>query len=155
MHSAKRVGVQKKIAWSSKIQLDDAKQAGRRFKATFNDVMLTCIAGALDAYQKRQTKHSLKRMEIRAAIPINIRMVPEMKELGNEFGFAVTYIPLGISNSIERLKNVKKKMDYVKKLPESFFSYKLQAIVQRIISDKIVKKIWVLLSTYLTCNAIF
>jgi len=116
------LGVARHVTWSSPLQLDELKTIGRTFDATVNDVMLTAVAGALHVYLER--RQSLVD-ELRAIVPVNLRRLDEPlpRKLGNRFGLVLLPLPVGIASQRERLIEVKRRMDAIKRSPEGTFSY--------------------------------
>ncbi|MBK8456080.1 MAG: WSD1 family O-acyltransferase [Phyllobacteriaceae bacterium] len=53
-------------------------------------------------------------MEIRAVIPVNLRQQMASPELGNSFGLVALELPVGIEHPVERLFEVRKRMDVLK-----------------------------------------
>ena len=115
-------GVARRVAWSSPLRLDEVKAIGRAFDATVNDVLLTAVAGALRSYLER--RENLVD-ELRAIVPFNLRPLDEPlpRKLGNRFGLVLLPLPVGIGARRERLAEVKRRMDVIKRSPEGAFSF--------------------------------
>ncbi len=115
-------GVARRVAWSSPLRLDEVKAIGRAFDATVNDVLLTAVAGALRSYLKR--RENLVH-ELRAIVPFNLRPLDEPlpRKLGNRFGLVLLPLPVGIGDRRERLAEVKRRMDAIKRSQEGAFSF--------------------------------
>jgi diacylglycerol O-acyltransferase / wax synthase len=115
-------GVARRVAWSSPLRLDEVKAVGRAFDATVNDVLLAAVTGALRSYL--ELRESLVD-ELRAIVPFNLRPLDEPlpRELGNRFGLVLLPLPVGISGRRERLAEVKRRMDVIKRSPEGAFSF--------------------------------
>ena len=47
-------GVAKRVAWADPLPLDEVKAIGKALGASVNDVLLSCVAGALRGYLARQ-----------------------------------------------------------------------------------------------------
>lgn len=94
--------------------LDEIRQVGKIFGCSINDVVLSCVAGALRAYIAEQGE-STEGIEIRAAVPMNLRPLgEEAKGLGNEFGLVLLTLPLGIEDPVVRLHKVRQYMQEIK-----------------------------------------
>jgi diacylglycerol O-acyltransferase / wax synthase len=108
-----RPGVAKRVAWADPLPLDEIKIIGKALSASVNDVLLSCVAGALRSYlvDKRETVDSLM---IRALVPVNLRPMEHAYKLGNEFGLVFLELPIGIENPIERLYAVRRNMNALK-----------------------------------------
>jgi diacylglycerol O-acyltransferase len=112
------LGVAKRAAWSDPVPLDDVKAAGKALGATVNDVLLAAVTGALRRYlEGRGTP--LKDLEFRAVVPVNLRKPEEEHELGNRFGLVFLTLPVGIEDPVDRLFELKERMDEIKGSPEA------------------------------------
>ena len=103
----------KAVAWCDPISLDEVKGIGRALGCSVNDVLLSCVAGALGAYLK-QRGESVQGKEIRAMVPVNLRPLDQAWKLGNRFGLVPLVLPLGIDNPIERVFAVRQRMQALK-----------------------------------------
>lgn len=108
-----KLGVSKCVAWSDPLPLPEIKQVGKVFNCSINDVVLSGVAGALGSYIREQGE-SADGMEIRAAVPVNLRPVGDKRSLGNEFGLVLLTLPVGIENPVARLYKVKQYMQELK-----------------------------------------
>jgi diacylglycerol O-acyltransferase / wax synthase len=116
------LGIARRVAWSAPLRLDGLKEVGHGFGGTVNDVVLTAVAGALRVYLK---EHRGPVDEVRAIVPFNLRSLDEPlpRTLGNQFGLVLVPLPVGIDSRRERLAEVKREMDAIKRSPEGAFSY--------------------------------
>ncbi|HQR47356.1 MAG TPA: wax ester/triacylglycerol synthase family O-acyltransferase, partial [Thermoanaerobaculia bacterium] len=112
------LGVEKVAAWSDPIPLDDVKAAGRALGATVNDVLLAAVTGALRRYLDRRGAVAAN-LEFRAVVPVNLRRPEEYDELGNRFGLVYLSLPVGIEDPLDRLFELKERMDEIKRSPEA------------------------------------
>ncbi|MGC4395515.1 wax ester/triacylglycerol synthase family O-acyltransferase [Hydrogenophaga sp. T2] len=103
----------KKVAWCEPIPLDAVKAVGRAFNASVNDVLLSCVAGAIGHYL-RGLGDDTQGLEIRAMVPINLRPLEEAWKLGNRFGLVPLLLPIGLTNPVERLYAVRARMNELK-----------------------------------------
>lgn len=118
------LGVQKRVAWSAQVPLDEVKQIGQAAGAKVNDVLLAAVAGALRAYLiGRGTP--VDGLEIRAVVPVDLRPASRRHELGNEFGLVFLALPLGIADPAARLVEVQRRMEALKRTPEAYVFYGL------------------------------
>ena len=106
-------GVAKRAAWAEPLSLADVKAAGKALNASVNDVLLSCVAGALRAYLSRRGD-DVDGVVIRALVPVNLRPLSKADELGNAFGLVFLDLPIGIANPIERLHAVRASMNALK-----------------------------------------
>ena len=106
-------GVDKRVAWAEPISLAEVKAIGKALRASVNDVLLSCVAGALRAYCV-QKGDPVEGVTIRALVPVNMRPLEKAYRLGNQFGLVFLDLPIGIENPIERLYAVRSNMDALK-----------------------------------------
>jgi diacylglycerol O-acyltransferase / wax synthase len=107
------LGVMKRAAWSEPIPLDEVKAAGVRAGGTINDVLVTAAAGALRRYLAGRGD-DVEGLDVRAAVPVNLRPLDEAHRLGNQFGLVFLGLPIGIEEPDARLAEVKRRMDELK-----------------------------------------
>jgi diacylglycerol O-acyltransferase len=116
------LGVRKCVAWSNPISLKKIKTLSKAVDATINDVLTATVAGALRRYLiSRGDK--VKKTELRAAIPVNIRKLGTEFELGNKFSLVFLALPVYIEDPISRLQEVKKRMDNLKQSQDAFVAF--------------------------------
>ena len=107
------LGVIKRAAWSEPIPLADVKAAGVHVGGTINDVLVTASAGALGSYLLRRGE-VVDGLDIRVAVPVNLRPLDQANRLGNQFGLVFLSLPLGMDDPRDRLAEVKRRMDELK-----------------------------------------
>jgi WS/DGAT/MGAT family acyltransferase len=105
-------GTAKRVAWSGRIPLIEVKAVGQALGCSVNDVLLSCVAGALRSYLVEHGD-SAQGVEIRALVPVNLRGA-QHQGLGNWFGLVPLLMPLAIANPLARLYEVKRRMDALK-----------------------------------------
>jgi diacylglycerol O-acyltransferase len=103
----------KMVAWSEPISLDDVKTVGKALGCTVNDVLLSCVAGAIGEYLLAQGQDPAGK-EIRAMVPVNLRPLEKAWQLGNRFGLAPLVLPIGVANPVERVYAVRRRMSDMK-----------------------------------------
>ena len=103
----------KVVAWSEPMSLDHVKTVGKGLGCTVNDVLLSCVAGAIGQYLRARGEDPAGK-EIRAMVPVNLRPVDKAWQLGNRFGLAPLVLPIGIDNPVERVYAVRRRMDELK-----------------------------------------
>ena len=106
-------GTTKKVAWCQPIPLDEVKAVGKALNCSLNDVLLSCVAGAIGEYL-RALGDNTKGQEIRAMVPVNLRPLEQAHKLGNNFGLAPLVLPIGVENPIERVYEVRRRMGALK-----------------------------------------
>ena len=99
----------KRVAWSDPIPLGEVKALG----CSVNDILLSAVAGAFRAYflQKGET---VRDVEVRAMIPVNLRTARDEGTLGNRFGLGTLSLPLHEGNPFARLFIVRERMNELK-----------------------------------------
>jgi len=134
------LGVAKRCAWTRPILLTDVKAVGRVSGGTVNDVLLTAVAGALGKYL-RSRGEPIGGLNIRAVVPVNLRPANEELKLGNAFGLVFLSLPVGIDDPLDRLYELKKRMDAIKGTPEAIVAFGILnaiGIASRKIEDIVV-----------------
>jgi diacylglycerol O-acyltransferase / wax synthase len=116
------LGREKRAAWSEPIDLQDIKFIGKTLDSTVNDILITAVAGALGRYSEYRGV-SAEDLNIRGFIPINLRPVELDEQLGNKFGLLFLSLPLGITDPVERLHQIKQNMDELKSSAEAFATF--------------------------------
>jgi diacylglycerol O-acyltransferase / wax synthase len=101
------------VAWGEPIALDVVKSIGKALGASINDVLLSCVAGAIGDYL-REIGDDPSGKGIRAMVPVNLRPLNEAYKLGNRFGLAPLVLPIGIGNPVERVFAVRARMRELK-----------------------------------------
>ena len=116
------LGVQKRCAWSAPIPLADVKAVGKVTGATVNDVLLTAVAGAIGRYLRTRGE-TIGGLNLRAVVPVNLRPLDEPLKLGNAFGLVFLSLPVGIDDPLDRLRELKRRMDAIKGTPEALVTF--------------------------------
>jgi WS/DGAT/MGAT family acyltransferase len=108
-----KTGTVKRVAWSDPIPLGEVKALGKALGCSVNDILLSAVAGALRAYflQKGET---VRDVEVRAMIPVNLRTSRDEGTLGNRFGLGTLSLPLHEGNPFARLFLVRSRMNELK-----------------------------------------
>jgi diacylglycerol O-acyltransferase len=135
------VGPHKRVAWNEPLPLDDVKLVGRALQASVNDVLLSCVAGALRRYLIAQGEDT-EGCQIRAMVPVNLRPASAGLELGNRFGLVPLVLPVGMVNPVARLQEVRRRMDALKGGYQALITYGLLAAVghaPRAVQDPILQ----------------
>ena len=128
-------GGQKKVAWCQPIPLEDVKAVGRALNCSINDVLLSCVAGALGEYLK-SFGDDVTGQEIRAMVPVNLRPPHQGNDqtnnqahkLGNRFGLAPLVLPIGLENPIKRVYEVRQRMSALKGSYQPLLAFSLLAV---------------------------
>lgn len=116
--------VQKVVSWSDNIPLAQVKAIRDVTNATVNDVLLTAMSGALRRYLVDR-QQDVNGLNFRAAVPVNLRSPSKMQELGNHFGLVFLSLPIGIADPLDRLWELKKRMDHLKNSGEAIITFSM------------------------------
>jgi len=120
-------GRSKRVAWCPPVPLTEVKAVGRALNCSVNDVLLSCVAGAIGQYL-RDMGDDVTGQEIRAMIPVNLRPIVEAYKLGNRFGLVPLVLPIGIENPIERVYEVRRRMNALKGSTQPILAFAVLAI---------------------------
>jgi WS/DGAT/MGAT family acyltransferase len=119
-----RLGVAKRCAWSDVMPLDRVKALGKKLGGTINDLLLSGVTGALRRYIEGRNEETYG-LDIRAVIPVNLRPDDAVAALGNRFGLVFLALPIGIVDQVERLQELKRRMDALKSSSEAVVAFGL------------------------------
>lgn len=122
------LGVSKRAVWSEPFPLSGVKAVGKALGATVNDVLLTAVTGALRRYVVRRGA-PIWDLEFRAVVPVNLRPVDAPPDLGNRFGLVFLSLPVKIEDPVDRLFELKDRMDEIKGSPEAIVAFGLLTVV--------------------------
>ncbi|MGO4870801.1 MAG: wax ester/triacylglycerol synthase family O-acyltransferase, partial [Roseiarcus sp.] len=103
----------KRVAWPDPIPLPEVKAVSRALGCSVNDMLLAAIAGALRGYLEEKGD-ATEGVEVRALVPINLRPPGSGEELGNRFGIIAVELPVGFESPLERLYEVRRRMEALK-----------------------------------------
>lgn len=117
----------KKVAWGEPLPLDEVKAIAQAFGASINDILLTCVAGAIGDYLRSHGDDPAGK-EIRAMVPVNLRPMDQAWKLGNRFGLVPLVLPVGIANPVERLGAVRARMNALKGGYQPVMAFALLAV---------------------------
>lgn len=120
-------GQSKRVAWCPPIPLAEVKAVGKALNCSVNDVLLSCVAGAIGEYL-RAKGDAIDGKEIRAMVPVNLRAIDQAYQLGNQFGLAPLVLPIGLDNPIERVYEVRRRMRGLKGSMQPLMAFGLLAV---------------------------
>jgi WS/DGAT/MGAT family acyltransferase len=98
----------KRVAWCEPLKLPEVKAVSRALGCSINDILLSCVAGAMRRYLAEKGDRT-EGVECRALAPIDLRKPGDLS-LGNRFGIIAVLLPVGIESPLERLMVVRKRM---------------------------------------------
>jgi diacylglycerol O-acyltransferase / wax synthase len=112
------LGRVKQVAWSRPVPVGKVREIGHGTGSTVNDVVMAVVAGMLRRYMVDQGQPP---EDVRAVVPVNLRSLrePIPRELGNRFGVVFLPLPLGLEDPVDRLWELKRRMDKLKRSPEA------------------------------------
>ncbi|MDX1587517.1 MAG: WS/DGAT domain-containing protein [Oleiphilaceae bacterium] len=102
----------KRCAWSAPVPLEAIKSRARARGCTLNDVLLACVATALQK-QLLRAGDDLHDRRLQAAMPVDVRAVlppallPAAGGLGNLFGTVFVPLPMDAESLLERVFRIK------------------------------------------------
>ena len=120
-------GRTKRVAWCAPIPLEEVKAVAKALNCSINDVLLSCVAGALAQYL-RLHGDDVAGKEIRAMVPVNLRPLEHAYKLGNRFGLAPVVLPIGLDNPVERVYEVRRRMSQLKGSMQPLLAFGLLAV---------------------------
>ena len=120
-------GNAKRVAWCEPLPLADVKAIGKALNCSINDVLLSCVAGAIGSYLRAQGDDT-SGQEIRAMVPINLRPMEDAWKLGNRFGLVPLVLPIGIDNPVERVFAVRARMNALKGSMQPLLTFGLLSV---------------------------
>ena len=120
-------GHSKRVAWCAPLPLDEVKAVSKALSCSVNDVLLSCVSGALAAYLQHHGD-ATQGQEIRAMVPVNLRAPASTQTLGNQFGLAPLLLPLGQANPLRRLYMVRARMQALKGSMQPVMAFGLLAL---------------------------
>jgi WS/DGAT/MGAT family acyltransferase len=112
------LGVPKAVAWSEPLALSEVKEVGRALGGSVNDVLISATTGALRRYVARRAAPPA-RLDVRAAMPVNLRPLARMSQLGNHFGLVFLSLPLGIADPLARLAELRRRSAALRRSAEA------------------------------------
>ena len=112
----------KVMAWCEPLPLDKVRAVAKALDASINDVLLSCVAGAIGRYLRDRGEVPAGQ-DIRAMVPVNLRPLEEAWQLGNRFGLLPLLVPVGIANPVERLAVVRQRMTALKRSFQPLLTY--------------------------------
>src|SRR5690606_30084690 len=101
---------------------DGVRAVGHATGTKVNDVLLAAAAGALRRYMAGRGEPT-EGVEVRAAVPFNVRPLERAHELGNAFALVFLKLPVGVEDPVARLRLLKARMDRIKRSTEPAVTY--------------------------------
>jgi diacylglycerol O-acyltransferase / wax synthase len=117
----------KRVAWGEPLPLDEVKAVSKALGVSINDVLLSCVAGAIGAYLRTQGDDP-RGQELRAMVPVNLRPPEDAWKLGNRFGMVPLVLPIGLDNPAERLYTLHRRMAELKGSTQPLLAFGVLAL---------------------------
>ena len=118
------LGVHKRVAWTARLPLDEVREVGKQLGGTLNDVLNSAMAGGLRRYLL-QFGTPPESLGLRAAMPVNLRPLSEMAEMGNRFGLMFLKMPVGMADPLQRLEEFRRRSAALKRSAEPLVVFSL------------------------------
>ena len=118
------LGVPKRVAWSEALPLEEVKAVGKALGGTVNDVLLSAMTGGLRRYLKHRGEEP-HDLSFRAAMPVNLRTLGQMSELGNQFGLIFLSLPVGEEDPRRRLEELRRRAHSLKRSLEPVVVFRI------------------------------
>ena len=103
----------KRVAWTDPIALPEVKAVSRALGCSVNDMLLAAATGAIRGYLEDKGDPT-DGVEVRVLVPINLRPPGGVEELGNRFGIIAVELPVGFASPLERLYEIRRRMEALK-----------------------------------------
>ncbi|HYN20373.1 MAG TPA: wax ester/triacylglycerol synthase family O-acyltransferase [Thermoanaerobaculia bacterium] len=118
------LGIPKCVDWTKAISLADVKAVGKALGGTVNDVLLSAMTGGLRRYLQRFGEPP-ENLNFRAAMPVNLRTMERMNQLGNQFGLIFLSLPVGIADPRKRLAELRRRAHGLKRSLEPVVVFRI------------------------------
>jgi len=124
-----KLGIRKRLVWTDPMDLGKIKTVGKAISTTtLNDVLVATVTGAMRRYLKTRNI-AVNELDLRVSIPVNIRKKGTEFELGNKFSLVFLPLPVYLQDPILRLKEVKRRMDHLKKSADPYINFGLLNVI--------------------------
>jgi WS/DGAT/MGAT family acyltransferase len=108
-------------------ELDDYRQVKNALGGTVNDVVLTVVSGSLAGWLRSRGIRT-EGLEMRALVPVSVRVQDDQGSLGNKLAVMRGPLPVYINDPVARLRFVKKAMDGLKESKQAVGAATLAAV---------------------------
>ena len=130
----------KLVSWSKTVDLALVKRVKNLTGTTVNDVMVSCVAGAMGEYLTRECGVG-NPQDMLASVPVDIRSTANSMKLQNKFALVFLQLPLAARSGVDRLLATKRRMDVIKTSAEPLVTattVKLLMLLPEFISKPLV-----------------
>lgn len=125
------LGIEKRVAWSPPLPLAEVREIAAAVGGNVNDVLHAAAVGGLRRYMLRHGT-APESLGFRAAVPVNLRPLGEMAELGNRFGLVFLSLPVGIADPHRRLLELRRRVRRLKRSAEPLVTYGILRALGRV-----------------------
>jgi diacylglycerol O-acyltransferase / wax synthase len=108
-------------------RLEDYREVKNALGGTVNDVVLTVVSGALARWLRSRGVRT-EGLEMRALVPVSVRMQSDQGALGNRLAVMRGPLPVYIRDPLARLRFVRKAMDGLKDSKQAVGAATLAAV---------------------------
>ena len=98
------IGPHRRFDWT-RFDLGVVREVKERIGGTLNDVVLSCVAGAVRGYLAAH-RQSLDGIDFRAFVPVSTRTAAQRGQLGNRVSLLVVPLPVGEADPARRAQRV-------------------------------------------------
>lgn len=112
------VGTRRDFEWAT-FDLGEFKRVKNEFGGTVNDVALAVVAGAVRRWLA-ENEIVLEEPELKALVPVSVRMEDEHGELGNRLTAMRGPLPVGLEDPVARLRAITVAMNELKASKQPF-----------------------------------
>lgn len=120
---------EKRVAWSAPIAIDLLRRVAHATGCTINDVLMSALAGTLRRYLLDRGAEVPDDLEVRGMVPVNMRPLEDAYKLGNQFGLVLLALPLGIDDPLDRIFEVRRRMQALKHSPEALVAFQILRVL--------------------------
>ncbi len=139
----------KQVAWSSPIPLAGIKKLKEAAGATVNDVLMTCVAGALRRLLEASGESAVGR--VRATVPVDVRSPKRPLKMENRFASVLLELPCGIDDSRQRLAAVRQRMNALKRSVEPLAMFGAVRVLLTVLPQRTSRALADFLANKCTC----
>lgn len=123
------VGVEKRVALVPDLPLEMIRDIGRAHGVTINDVLLSAVSLGVTEYLRSKGETNVE--QVNWLIPVSLKPIeaepPE--ELGNHFALVLLPMPLGITDRVKLLRELRLRMSRIKNSAEPVVVYGVQRLI--------------------------
>ena len=139
----------KQVAWSTPIPLAGIKALKEAAGATVNDVLMTCVAGALRRLLEASGESPVGR--VRATVPVDVRSPKRPLKMENRFASVLLELPCAIDDPHQRLAAVRQRMNALKRSVEPLAMFGAVRVLLTVLPQRTSRVLADFLANKTTC----